>query len=178
MSYTASQLEAIATGDKYFPQSELGVIQNCSNANRLGQLAEDPDHAGRISGKSLHEAVVGLAVEGKPGGPKPPIVRDPMRGRGEFIDADRKIWDVKGERSCYPGTSQQIPPSEGGFEVNTAVKKIEKELNKGENVIVDTTTLTSQDKAQLEKAIAQKIAQEKQSGVQPSKWQGRIVWYP
>jgi hypothetical protein len=178
MPYTRQQLEAIVVGQKYFPQSEIAAIQGCADPNRLGALAEDPDHDGQVSPKSLHEAVAGLALEqkGPPAGLQGPITRDLVSGRGEFVEANGVVWDMKSPISYIPGT--QIKPRKGGFDLNNEMQDLEQELDKGENVILDATYLDPGDKAALQAEIARKQRIEQASGIQPPKWTGRIIWYP
>lgn len=128
-----------------------------ARAARLQELAKDPAHGGKITAKGLHEAEVGLSLEEKgrlPG----PIKRDPT-GEAEFIDANGGRWDVKSFNSHYP-------PRKGGFSLNRDLGKIEGELNKGENVTIDTTDLTPDHTQQLRNAIEAKG------------WSDRILWYP
>jgi hypothetical protein len=172
MCYTRDELVAMVVGKKYFPQSELGAVQNCQDPDRLTALARDPAHGGELSPKSLHEAVVALELErkGPPAGLKGPVTRDPLPGRGDFIDGDGKVWDVKSPISYIPGT--RIKPPKGGFDLNAQMASIGENLDKGESVILDSTDLDPADKAALEGEITNAAAND------PLKWTGRIVWYP
>jgi hypothetical protein len=123
----------------------------------LDDLARDPAHGNQIEPKGIHERQVGLTLEGR-GDLKPPIKRDPS-GAAEFIDGDGVKWDIKGFNSNFP-------PKKGGFSLNRDLGKIEAELNKGENVILDTTQLSSVHIQQLRDAIEAKG------------WSGKIRWYP
>lgn len=77
---------------------------------------------------------------------KPPITRDPVKGRGEFIDGNGKVWDVKAFNSNFPA-------EKGGFSLKNDLDKVKKELAKGENVIIDTQNLSPSDLQQLKNAI-------------------------
>jgi hypothetical protein len=120
-------------------------------------LAQDPAHRNLITRKGLHEAEVGLALE-ENGQLPGPIQRD-STGRAEFIDAHSVRWDIKSFNSHHP-------PSKGGYELNDCLSKIERELVKDENVIIDTTDLTPDH------------IQELHSAIEAQSWSGRILWYP
>ena len=165
-------------GSKYFPEAEIAAIQTCPDINRLQELAKDPAHNNKISPKSLHEAVVGLRLEAKglPDGLTPPITRDERPGGGEFIDGNNTVWDVKSPITYIPGSRRK--PPKGGFDVDNEIGDIEQELDKGENVILDSTNLDDDDKRALQEKIDQKRLEEMSAGTQPPKWSGRIIWYP
>lgn len=130
---------------------------DATRAERLDELAQDPAHGGKITPKTRHEAEVGLELEGSgklPG----PIQRDPS-GAAEFIDANGEAWDMKSFNSNFP-------PKKGGFDLNRDVGKIASELDKGENVILDTTNLSAEHAQQLRDAVA------------ANGWTDRILWYP
>lgn len=124
---------------------------------RLQELAKDPSHGDKITAKGLHEAEVGLSLE-ESGRIPGPIKRDPT-GAAEFIDAGGTKWDVKSFNSSFP-------PRKGGFELNGSISKIEGELVKGENVILDTTCLTPNHTQDLRRAV------------EARGWSDRIRWYP
>ncbi len=125
---------------------------------RLEELAKDPAHKGIVDAKGRHEAEVGLTLEEK-GQLKGPITRDPRPDGGEFIDANGKVWDVKGFDSRWP-------PKKGGFKLDRDIGKVEDELAKGENVILDKTNLSQEHYEQLRKAVEER-------GISD-----RIRWYP
>ena len=129
-----------------------------SREERLEELAKDPAHKGIVDAKGRHEAEVGLTLEEK-GQLKGPITRDPRPDGGEFIDASGKVWDVKGFDSRWP-------PKKGGFKLDRDIKKVEDELGKGENVILDKTHLSQEHYEQLRKAVEER-------GISD-----RIRWYP
>jgi WXG100 family type VII secretion target len=125
--------------------------------DRYQPLAADPAHAGIVSEKTLRESGVGLALEGRgqlPG----PIVRYPTPA-AEFTDATGQAWDVKTFNSNFP-------PKKGGFEVNKTMREIKSELDKNENIILDTKDLTPAHIAQLKEAI-------EKAGIQD-----QVLWYP
>jgi hypothetical protein len=159
---TVERLKAIATApraERFFPNSEVGAIENCPSPGRLEELAKDPAHGNKVEPKGLHEAVIGLALE-KGKELDPPIQRDPRPDGGEFIDGKGQVWDVKSFRSGFP-------PNKGGFDLQRDVDKIEAELNKGEGVIIDTTFLSQKDADDLRKAVEDKGWSDKQ-----------VKWYP
>ncbi|OMF94232.1 hypothetical protein [Paenibacillus sp. FSL R7-0337] len=121
-------------------------------------LARDPDHNSNIDDKTRIERQAGLELEVR-GELMGPIVRDPVTGRGEFIDGNGQVWDVKGFNSNYP-------PKKGGFRLDKAMADIEDELRKGENVILDTTKLSKDHIEQLTNAIS------------IMEWKGKIRWWP
>ncbi|WP_429842743.1 hypothetical protein [Brevibacillus sp. FIR094] len=121
-------------------------------------LARDPDHNFNIDDKTRIERQAGLELEVR-GELTGPIVRDPVTGRGEFIDGNGQVWDVKGFNSNYP-------PKKGGFRLDKAMADIEDELSKGENVILDTTKLSQDHIEQLTNAIS------------TMEWKGKIRWWP
>jgi RHS repeat-associated protein len=112
---------------------------------RRDALAQDPAHNGQISPKTLREADVGLDLESQ-GKLKGPITRDPNPAGGEFIDADGVKWDVKRFNSKFP-------PKKGGFDAARDMGKIEGEIGKGENVIVDTADMSPADVQTLKNAV-------------------------
>ncbi|OME24219.1 hypothetical protein BSK47_03175, partial [Paenibacillus odorifer] len=112
--------------------------------SEIDALAHDPAHAGSTRQidieKGKHEARVGLELEEmkKLDGP---IARDPS-GKAEFIDAKGQAWDVKSFNSNYP-------PKKGGYKLSSAMRSINKSLSEGENVILDVTNLSIENKAEL-----------------------------
>ncbi|WP_228468789.1 WXG100 family type VII secretion target [Paenibacillus sp. JNUCC32] len=121
-------------------------------------LAKDPDHNFKIDDKTKIERQAGLELEVR-GELTGPILRDPITGRGEFVDGNGQVWDVKGFNSNYP-------PRKGGFRLDKAIVDIEDELRKGENVILDTTKLSQDHIGQLKNAI------------NTMEWKERILWWP
>jgi RHS repeat-associated protein len=118
-------------------------------AARREVLATDPGHQGKPpSPKTLREADVGLALEDQ-GKLKAPISRDPNPAGAEFIDGDGVKWDVKRFNSNFPA-------KKGGFDLGRDMGKVESELAKGENVIVDTVDMSPADAAALKKAVNDK----------------------
>ena len=114
------------------------------SSEELDSLADDPEHRGskRDSDikKGRHERYVGLSLEesGKLAGP---IVRD-TSGAAEFFDANGQAWDVKSFNSHYPSSS-------GGYSLAHCMSMINKELKKGENIILDTTNLYEEHMEEL-----------------------------
>ena len=103
-------------------------------------LARDPARGGVITDGSVREREVGIGAEADgilPG----PIVRE-RTGAAEFTDRARQDWDVKSFRSDYPAAI-------GGFDLETDMANVEKKLQSGYNVIVDTGALTEADAGAL-----------------------------
>lgn len=108
--------------------------------SELDALATDPARGGVIDPKGEREKEIGLGAEAAgliPG----PITRD-STGAAEFIDVNGHAWDVKGFRSDFL-------PMQGGFEIERAMRNIEKELLSGHNVIVDTGNLSAEHSEML-----------------------------
>jgi hypothetical protein len=97
-----------------------------------------------VTPRTRGEAEVGMGLEdaGKVQG----LRRDPT-GAGEFIDAKGTTWDVKGFNSNFPA-------KKGGFEVNAAMKSINREVGLGENVMVDTRSMSAAHVQELQNAVA------------------------
>lgn len=123
----------------------------------LEALASDPAHGGEVTPKSLQERAIGLELE-QQGVLEGPITRDPT-GSAEFIDANGQKWDIKGPNSSFP-------PKKGGFKLEKDLAKIGDELDRGENVIVDTSKMSNKDLNAL------------QAGVEEKGWSDRVVWWP
>ena len=121
------------------------------HATRLEELAKDPAKGGRVDDKTRREAEVALQLE-EMGLLAGPIRRDPS-GDAEFIDRRGMLWDVK-----------QFHSENGWFDLREAVKTIRGELLAGENVILDTKFLDSNDAAAL------------RSVIEANGWQRKILW--
>lgn len=119
----------------------------------LENLAWDPDHSdnnGEMTDQyakdnAANEAKVGLRAE-QTGMIQGPIVRDPRKGGGEFIDSNHQVWDVKGWHSY----------EKNGYKFNKAIKKIEEELNKNQNILVDTQAMKPEHIDELETWVREK----------------------
>ncbi len=120
-------------------------------------LAKDPAHGGKIDAKSEQERRVGLELEAR-GDVPGPITRDPS-GSAEFIDSKGNKWDVKGFNSNFS-------PQKGGFNLQTDAGKVQKSLDQGENVMLDTSKMKAEDIAAL-KAEGEKRG-----------WGDRVRWWP
>ncbi len=141
------------------------------NYHRYEDMIFDPDK-GKITPGSRREAEVALALEnrfttGAGQGLTPPLTRPapiiPPPAQTppspDFIDGNGQKWDVKGFYSTTPS-------GQGAFQVNDAMQKINKEISRGENVILDTQNMTPAHIAQLRTAITN-------AGLD-----GNVVWYP
>ena len=135
----ADEEEVIETAWKAERSAEAARL---ARTKRLEELAKDPSQGGKITNKTRREAEVGLAMEDR-GELAAPITRDPS-GAAEFIDANGQKWDVKGFNSQYAPT---------GYNTPEALQKIQGEIAKGENVIVDTGKMSAQHVADLKRAL-------------------------
>jgi RsiW-degrading membrane proteinase PrsW (M82 family) len=125
---------------------------------RLDELARDPAHNGKITAGSMEEARIGYDLE-QSGRLEQGIYRDPS-GRAEFIEPQSgQPWDVKSFNSNFP-------VRKGGFEIVRATSAVAKELTAGENVIVNTTNMSSQAVADLQAVVAE------------NGWVGRVIFWP
>src|SRR5437016_3155931 len=129
-----------------------------SDELRLQDLARDPARGWQITPGSWAEAEVVLALE-EAGALPGPIRRDPQANRGDFLDGRGVSWDVKAFRS-------DTPPRRGGFRLADAIRKIENEFQRGQNVILDMRGLSLLHQAELQRAIVER------------NWGERILWYP
>ena len=126
----------------------------------LRELAEDPAHSGSKRPidieKGQHEARIGLELEER--GLLKNIKRD-VTGKAEFIDETGQAWDVKSFNSHYK-------PNKGGFRLDKAMNTVRKSLSENENVIIDTSNLSSEHIAELTTEIINQ-------GLQ-----GRVLFWP
>ncbi len=106
----------------------------------LNNLAKDPEHKNTTNkndiAKGIHERKIGLDLEKR--GKINTIIRDPT-GKAEFIEnkGNGQKWDIKSFNSNYP-------PRKGGFKLERDLAKIVDEIKQGENVIVETTNMSSE----------------------------------
>lgn len=109
----------------------------------LKALAKDPAHSGSTRPidieKGEHEARVGLELEER--GSLSNIIRD-VTGKAEFIDGNGQAWDIKSFNSNYK-------PNKGGFRLDKAMNTIKKSLFESENVIIDTSNMSSEHITEL-----------------------------
>ena len=110
----------------------------------LDALAKYPAHAGSTRqidiDKGLHERKIGLSLE-ESGKLKGPIIRDPT-GASEFFDVNGQAWDIKSFNSSYK-------PSKGGYTLQKSIDSILDSISKKENIILDTSNLSSVHKTEL-----------------------------
>ncbi|MEY8347167.1 hypothetical protein AALF16_02440 [Bacillus cereus] len=143
------------TGEKVFGSGEKDVGREAVQRTQkeLDDLARDPSHGGKITEGSKLERDIGLALEQR--GDLGQIVRDPNpKGGAEFIDTvTGKKYDVKSFES-YP--NGHTSPKKGAFTVERALKNMQKEFDKGYNVIVNTNNLIPQHKLDLIKVLKEK----------------------
>lgn len=134
----------------------------------MDDLARDPASNGKIEPKNIREREVGLAVEER--GQLGKLIRDPQAENGaEFIDTSSGLkWDVKSFES-YPSGDNGVPitnPKKGAFTIKQGMKKLQKEFDNGNNVIIDTRKMEPKHVEQLKKAIDEEGVTDK------------IIWYP
>ena len=127
-------------------------------------LARDPAHNNNLTGKGIRERQIALDLERTSKLPYP-IKRDPS-GHADFIDGNGVSWDIKAFQSYFPGTETLIPRKKGGFDIKEKIRDIEEEFNKNQNVILDTTNLTSHHAQELRDEITRRG------------WNQRVVYYP
>ncbi|MCO5995462.1 putative T7SS-secreted protein [Actinoallomurus rhizosphaericola] len=137
--------------------------------NRIDTLSKDPAKNGASNPASQREATVALKAEGS-GDLPGPVSRTPLGPNGEdmgdITDGTGQRWDVKSSpdiRPSYrpnPGQPISSPQSDQQF-----TDMIDKELNNGQNVLLDPDGMTPARLARLQQIVANN----------PS-WQGRVVW--
>jgi hypothetical protein len=169
-----------ATGDADTPSEVTQALSGASGYTspipgspeyqaRLNELAEDPARGGRISGKSLQEASIGLKAEANediPGPIKRASLSPSGVDQGEFIDADGQRWDVKSSPDVLPSyTPTPGVPIRNPQSTHEFIDMIDEELGKGEYVLLDPDGMTPGRLAQLE-AITDAS----------SSWQGKVIW--
>ncbi|GFI24894.1 hypothetical protein IMSAGC011_03699 [Lachnospiraceae bacterium] len=131
--------------------------------SELDDLARDPAHANRIEDQGIKERQIALDLEQQ--GRLGRVIRDPQAGGGaDFIDTTTGIkWDVKSFVSYPKGHTSA---RKGAFKVGDAMNNINKELNRGNNVIIDTRQLIPSHITDLKNAI-------NAAGIG-----NKIIWYP
>jgi hypothetical protein len=143
------QIEAFFRAEPYaFPRTQ----------GEWDELALDPAIGRRSTHKTEAEREAALGLEARNAIPGP-IERDPNPAGGDFIDGTGQVWDVKTFNSNYS-------PRKGGFTPEAAEKSMLKDLNRGENIILDTRNLSNQHMHELRNLVTQKG------------WEGRVEWWP
>jgi hypothetical protein len=151
---------------------------------RLHELSKDPDHGGQITEGSRREAEVALGLE-ESGRVAAPLRRPVAGEKGDFIDSNNKVWDVKGYQSRETliatieakaaAKNKPAPkldaskPIKGEFALDVALKQIEGEFKQGEGVMLDLKGLNEGDRTQLMDAVAAKASKD-------SQWKDRILF--
>jgi hypothetical protein len=120
-------------------------------------LAKDPAHNGKVSDKTRQERNVAVDLENR--GEVPGPVRRSPDPKADFVDATGQKWDVKGFNSNFP-------KNKGGFDLARDAAKIDAELAKGQNVMLDTTNMSAADAAALRAEAASRG------------WGSRVRWHP
>ncbi|MEK3757092.1 hypothetical protein MKZ07_01535 [Paenibacillus sp. FSL P4-0338] len=160
--------EGRGKGNKPNLYDKAGNYTGGRTQKELDDLARDPASNGKIEPKNIREREVGLAVEER--GQLGKLVRDPQGENGaEFIDTSSGLkWDVKSFES-YPSGDNGIPitnPKKGAFTIKQGMKKLQKEFDNGNNVIIDTRKMEPEHVEQLKKTIDEEGVTDK------------IIWYP
>ncbi len=149
--YVGNNRVFVHNAEKY--ETDIGEYKGNRTQEQYKDLANDPAHQGSKNPYDIAqgelERNVGLSLE--KGGRLKNIIRDPS-GKAEFIEnyGKGKKWDVKSFNSNFK-------PKKGGFKLETAMAKIAKEIEiDGENVIVDTTNMSSEHISMLKIAVEEK----------------------
>jgi len=128
-------------------ETDIGDYKGNRTQEQYEDLAKDPAHKNSSRPDDIKqgemERNIGLSLE--KAGRLDEIVRDPT-GKAEFIDSSGQKWDIKSFNSNYPARK-------GGFTLNKAMESINRELNTGENVIVDTTNMSVDHINALQNAV-------------------------
>ena len=120
--------------------------------SELESLAWDPDHADK-RGEMTNQYAINNAQNERKVGLKAeqdrlidgPIIRDPRKSKGEFIDCHCQTWDVKSYHS-----------ENNRFNFNVVTSKIEASIEKNEYIIVDTQKMSKGDTTQLQNWVISK----------------------
>ncbi|HBU85213.1 MAG TPA: late control protein, partial [Paenibacillus sp.] len=160
--------EGTGKGNKPNLYDKDGNYTGGRTQKELDDLARDPASNGKIEPKNIREREVGLAVEERDQLGK--LIRDPQAENGaEFIDTSSGLkWDVKSFES-YQSGDNGVPitnPKKGAFTIKQGMKKLQKEFDNGNNVIIDTRKMEPKHVEQLKKAIDEEGVTDK------------IIWYP
>lgn len=136
--------------------------QGGRSRNEYSDLARDPARGTRVDAKGQKERSIALDLEkqGKLG----KVVRDHQASKGaDFIDTSSgQKWDVKSPVS-HPNGHTSV--RKGAFSVGRMMANVQKEISRGNNVILDTRRLTKSDRAAFKKAIIEAGLNDK------------VIWY-
>ena len=128
-------------------ETDIGDYRGNRTKEQFDDLAKDPAHKNSIRPDDIKqgemERNIGLSLE--KAGRLDNILRDPT-GKAEFIDSSGQKWDIKSFNSNYPARK-------GGFSLKKAMESIYGEINSGENVIIDTSNISSKHLIELKNAI-------------------------
>jgi hypothetical protein len=120
------------------PASCAALLAKIGEPERFLGLAWDPAHR-KMTPNSIREARIGLYLEGQGLLPKP--IKRELSGESEFIDGKGQLWDVKAFRSQDPN-GERIP-------LEHMIKKINEEIDDGENIILDISFLDEGDRLSI-----------------------------
>lgn len=149
------QLEKITQDAADTLRKPIGEVRGMYSRTKteLDELAFDPAK-GKITDESIIERDAGLSCEAD-GQIAGPITRS-LDPEADFIDVNGKAWDVKSFRTDW----------QNGYDFNTAMSAISKEIAKGQNVILNTTYLAKWAEDEL-------IA-----GIKANNWLQYVRFYP
>lgn len=126
------------------------LYQGERSRKEYSDLARDPARGTKVDKKGQKERAIVLDLEKQ--GIIGKVIRDPQKDKGaDFIDTTNKNkLDIKSFVSKPKGHNS---PRKGAFEVKRAIANINKEINRGNKVIVDTRRLNKNDRKALKEAI-------------------------
>ena len=136
---------------------------------RISELSKDPSQGGASNPKTVREAQVGLNLE-RDGQVPGPITRAPFDAAGndqdEFIDNTGQRWDVKSSPDLQPSYQQDAGLAiKSPQSIDRFTTMVNKELAKGENVMLDPDGMSSGRLAQLQQVVADH-----------PEWLGKVLW--
>jgi hypothetical protein len=151
--------------------------QQLMNDPRYNDLAADGDHGGHITQNSSGEALIGLDLNqqgigpfaDKPGGdPGNGVGRPTGVGGGDLVDGNGRPWDIKSMHSDWPpgadpGNGRPYPEA---FTENKFIDKVNGQLDRGCNVIIDTRNTSQVDIDSMNRIVNEKG------------WNGKLIFYP
>jgi len=134
----------VAREDSFeWSESKLPDVQTIPFAQRIS-LASDPAHGGKVSNSSVEEGAVGLLAETS--GLVHGFEREGT-GKSEFVDRTGQMWDVKSPIS-------PMPSQKWVFNAEHQLDLVRKEIEGGENVLLNLSRCNEQDSGSVMSLIA------------------------
>jgi hypothetical protein len=135
----------------------------------INDLAKDPAHGGVPNAKSIQEAKVAVQAE-RDGLVDGPLTRPPLDAngadQGDFADVNGQNWDLKSSPDSIPSYSPDAgTPISNPQTPQQFTNMINKDLAKGENILLDPDGMSPARLAQLQQVVENNPA-----------WLGRVVW--